>query len=277
MLICSLGDLLLDVIVRLEQQLTPGDDTVARTRVGAGGQAANVAAWVAALGARASFVGKRADDGAGRLAAAELVARGVEVLGPVIAGRSGVVVSLVAPDGERTMASDRGVAPELQAEELDEDWFRGCDVLHVSGYSLVRSPIDGAAVAAARTVRAAGGRVSVDASSWTAIRDAGPDRFRARLAELGPDVLFANEREREIIGGALPASTWVLKRGGAGCVVGCGSERLEFPALAAEPVDSTGAGDALAAGFLLGGSLEEAGWRGLEAAARCVSKLGAMP
>lgn len=276
-LVCTLGDLLLDVIVRLEEPLAPGDDAAAVTRVGAGGQAANVAAWAAELGADARFVGKRARDGAGELAARELGRHGVELAGPVVEGRTGVVVSLVGADGERTMASDRGVAAELRPEELGMGWFRGCRWLHLSGYSLLRGPIDEAGAKAAGAVRAQGGQISVDLSSAGGIREFGPERFQTRLGQLAPDLIFANEAEREILGGELPAPTWVLKRGVAGCVIGRDGVYVELPAVESEVVDSTGAGDALAAGFLVGGSLEEAGRRGLAAAARCVAKLGAMP
>ena len=118
--LCTLGDLLLDVIVRLEQPLEPGPDAAALTRTGAGGQAANVAAWAASLGAEARFVGKRGEDPAASLAAGELA-------------RNGVVVSIVGKDGERAMASDRGVAPTLSADELEPAWFDGCTNLHLSG------------------------------------------------------------------------------------------------------------------------------------------------
>jgi len=141
--LCTLGDLLLDVIVRTDGRSGPDAEGSAETRVGAGGQAANVAAWAASLGAEAHFVGKRGSDGAAELAAGELVRRGVELHGPVEDGANGVVVSLVGPDGARTMLSDRGVAPGLRAEELDVCWFGGCEWLHLSGYSLVRRPIVG--------------------------------------------------------------------------------------------------------------------------------------
>jgi sugar/nucleoside kinase (ribokinase family) len=276
--VATLGDLLLDVVVRLEEPLAAGADAVASTHAGAGGQAANVAAWAAALGGEGRYVGKRALDPAGAVAAAEVEARGVELLGPIVDGETGVVVSLVGVDGERTMASDRGVAPGLAAEELDAAWFAGCDVLHVSGYSLVRSPIDEAAARAVVLAREAGARISVDLSAWTVIRAFGAVRFRERLEALAPDVVFANEAEWEIVGGAyLPAPLAVIKRGPRGCTVVAEDARLDLAAVDAEVVDATGAGDALAAGFLLGGSLEEAGRRGLEAAARCVAKLGAMP
>jgi ribokinase len=269
MLVCALGDLLLDVIVRLEQPLAPGADATARTSLSAGGQAANVAAWVAALGAKARFVGKRCDDDGGRIARAGLVELGVEVAGPVAPGGSGVIVSLVAPGGERTMASDRGVAPGLRPEELDPAWFGGCGHLHLSGYALVREPIRFAAERAVLLARAAGARVSVDLSSWSAIRDFGPDAFRRSLEQLSPDVVFCNEDEDAIVGGRLAGPAWILKRGARGCSFD-GEERPALPV--ARIVDSTGAGDALAAGWIVGGP-ELA----LEAAARCVAKAGALP
>jgi sugar/nucleoside kinase (ribokinase family) len=274
LVLCTLGDLLLDVIVRLEQPLEASTDATAVTRTGAGGQAANVAAWTASLGAESRFVGKRGDDPAGALAADELIRRGVAVLGPVARGRNGVVVSLVSADGDRAMASDRGVAPALAAEELERPWFDDCTHLHVSGYSLMASPIDGAALAAAALARDAGGRVSIDLASSSVIREFGPDRLRARLDELAPEVVFGNEQERAALGGSAgaPNATWILKRGAAGCAVEHDGERREFPALVTDVIDTTGAGDAFAAGYLVGG-VELA----LETAARCVAQLGAMP
>jgi sugar/nucleoside kinase (ribokinase family) len=257
--VTALGDLILDVIVRLNGPLVVGDDSVAETRAGPGGQAANVAAWAAALGAEARFVGKRGDDAAGVVVARELAARGVDVSGPA-GGRNGVVVSIAA-SGDRTMASDRGVASQLRSEELDAAWFE-CDVLHVSGYSLAREPIASAALRAVELARAAGASVSVDVSAWTLV-DAG---FRSRVRALAPDTVFANERERDAVGEV--EAEWVVKRGADGVVVAGES----FPSLATDVVDTTGAGDALAAGYLVGG-IE----RGLEAAARCCAQLGAMP
>jgi sugar/nucleoside kinase (ribokinase family) len=246
--------------------------------VDAGGQAANVAAWTVALGGRARLAGKHGGDEAARLARAAVERRGVEVVGPVADGQAGgVVVSLVDEDGGRTMISDRGVSPELAPAEVDEAWLDGCDGLHLSGYSLLRSPIDEAALGLAAAARRRGLRVSVDLASTGAIADYGLDRFRARLRTLGPDVVFCNEDERELLGGALEAPVLVLKRGPAGCVAWAGAERVELPAEPAAVVDTTGAGDAFAAGFLLGGSLRQATARGLTAAARCIERLGAMP
>jgi sugar/nucleoside kinase (ribokinase family) len=259
MRLTTLGDLLLDVIVRLDDPLVPGDDRTAETRAVAGGQAANVAAWASALGAEARFVGRLGDDAAGEIVARALRGHGVDVVGPV-SGRTGVVVS-IASDGDRTMASDRGSAPDLMPQDLDGSWF-DCDVLHLSGYSLLREPIASAAVAAVSAARAHRALIAVDVSTWTLVDDA----FRARLFGLMPDVVFANEREYEAVGEL--DTRWVLKRGADGLTV----DGRDFAAAATRVIDTTGAGDALAAGFLIGGPK-----LGLAAAARCCAQLGAMP
>jgi len=204
-------------------------------------------------------VGRRGDDAAGELVARELLGRGVELVGPV-GGRTGVVVSL-ASAGDRTMASDRGTAIELSEHELDPAWF-DADVLHISGYSLLRDPLATAAVRAAELARERGARVSLDVSTWTLVNDA----FRERLSQVAPDLLFATEREHHVVGAT--SATCVIKRGAEGIRVG----EVDHPALPGEIVDTTGAGDALAAGYLLGGVQA-----GLAAAARCCAQMGSMP
>jgi len=277
MRVATLGDVMLDVIVRLEQPLAHGDDVRAQTTAVAGGQAANVAAWAASLGAAARCIAKRGDDAAGELVARELAARGIELVGPIAAGATGVVVSIVE-NGERSMASDRGVAPTLTPDELDDAWLDACDVLHLSGYALLREPIVDTALLAARVARERGARISVDVAAWTEVRAFGPVRFRELLDTLAPDVLFATEAEWEMLGGAyLTAPTGVIKRGARGCIVVTADARLDLAPLETEVVDTTGAGDAFAAGFLLGGSLEDAARRGLECAARCVARVGSFP
>jgi sugar/nucleoside kinase (ribokinase family) len=268
MLIVTLGDVLLDVIVRLDEPLATGADANAATQTGAGGQAANVAAWVVELGGEARCVARRGEDQAGVWLGAELAGRGVALVGPV-AGRNGVVVSIVGPNGERTLASDRGTATLLEPSDLDPDWF-ACDCLHISGYALVSSPIDTAAGRAAQLAHAQGARVSVDLSAWTRIRAHGAARFRAQLEALEPDVLFGNEGEWDEVGPFW--GTGVVKRGAQGIEIVRGDLVEMCQAPETSVMDTTGAGDALAAGFLVGGA-ELA----LEAAARCVAQVGAMP
>jgi sugar/nucleoside kinase (ribokinase family) len=266
MVVCTLGDLLLDVVVKLAQPLAGGDDTRAETRVAGGGQAANVAAWAAALGASARFVGKRGADASGEVAEEDLLRRAVDVLGPPPTGRNGVVVSLVEQDGSRTMVSDRGVAPELAPDELEADWFEGCDWLHLSGYSLMREPIGSAAERAAELARAGGAKISVDLSSVNVIREFGAGRLAERLTKLAPDAIFGNEAEHAEL--EAESEVVVVKRGPKGATI----DGRDYPAAAGDVLDTTGAGDALAAGYLVGGP-ELA----MEAARRCIGQLGTMP
>jgi sugar/nucleoside kinase (ribokinase family) len=135
--------------------------------------------------------------------------------------------------------------------------------LHLAGYSLVRPPIRETSLAAV----ALAPRVSVDLSSTAAIEAAGVDEFSGLLREIGPQVVFANEKEAELVGD-IETETLVVKRGAGGVVVA----GRELEALPAQVVDTTGAGDAFAAGFLLGGPE-----LGLDAAARCVATMGAFP
>jgi ribokinase len=262
-MICVLGDAHLDVIVSLARPVAQETDTPATTSVGAGGQAANVAAWVTALGGQARLIAARAADPAGRMVADELASRGVGLVGPLIEGRTGVVVSLSEGGASRSMLTDRGVGPQLAASALREEWFDGCTRLHLPAYSLLREPVQGAALAAARRLP----RLSVDLSSTSALRDYGVDRFRALLIRLRPEIVFGTEAEADLVG-EVPGSEMVVKLGPGGVRAG----GVTHAAAQAGAVDATGAGDAFAAGYLLGGVT-----LGLDAAARAVARMGAMP
>jgi sugar/nucleoside kinase (ribokinase family) len=260
--VCTIGDLILDVIVLPDGPLAADGDTPASIRLAAGGQAANVAAWASALGARSRLICKRGDDAASELAAAELARQGVEIAGPVVAGRGGVVVSTRDAAGGRTMASDRGVAASLEPAELDPAWLQSCDVLHVSGYCLLHETMAQTAIEAARLAN----RVSVDLASAHDIEIGGARRFAERLRALRPELVFATEAERAVVPDFDAA--WVIKLGPRGARFPEGV----YPAPPVDAIDTTGAGDALAAGYLVGGP-ELA----IEAAARCVRVIGAMP
>jgi sugar/nucleoside kinase (ribokinase family) len=261
-LICTIGDLILDVVVLPKAPLRADADTPSSIRLCAGGQAANVAAWAAALGARARLICARGDGVSSQLATEELIGHGVEIFGPVLTGRGGVVVSVAEADGRRTMASDRGVATELRPSDLDPDWLRSCDVLHVSGYCLLREPIAQAAIKAAGLAP----RVTVDLASAHDIELVGAECFADRLRALAPELVFATEPERATVPDF--DAQWVIKRGASGARFPEG----DLAAAAANVLDATGAGDALAAGYLVGGPR-----LAIAAAGQSVSRIGAMP
>jgi sugar/nucleoside kinase (ribokinase family) len=266
--ICTIGDLILDVVVLPKAPLAPDGDTPATIRLAAGGQAANVAAWATALGAQSRLICVRGTDEASEIAAAHLEHQGVELCGPVIEGVGGVVVSTRGVDGARTMVSDPGVTARLTAADLDEAWVRNADLLHVSGYCLLRDSVAEAAIAAARLAR----RVTLDLASANDIELFGAERFLERVRRLNPDLIFANEAERAVMPADLDAddlsADWVIKLGARGAIFPEG--RLDSESVTV--VDTTGAGDALAAGYLVGGRR-----LAIAAAARCVGRIGAMP
>jgi sugar/nucleoside kinase (ribokinase family) len=282
--IVSAGDLMVDVLARLPGPLAVGSDTPAPISYAGGGAAANLAAWAVVAGATATFVGRVGADPMGRQALADLEAAGVEtrvVTDPHLP--TGTIIVLIDPAAERTMipsagANESPLTPELPA---DADW------LCLSGYALLRPATRDWALAALATARSRGWSIAVDAASAAPLAAFGAAGF---LTLIGTGVLvFANEDEAQVLTGretpeaaaaalASRVGAAVVKRGAAGVLWSAGSEPVAVPAVPAEVVDTTGAGDAFAAGFLAaGGSGLDALRAGLVLAARAVAQVGARP
>jgi ribokinase len=278
-LIVSIGDLVLDVRIVPEGPLEPDDDSPAAITIGGGGQAANFCAWTAALGEQARLVTRVGDDETGRRLVADLESKGVEVRAVWATEPTGTIAVLIGPGSRRTMATQRGASVGLSAGDLEEAWFRDARLLHVPAYSLFVEPLAGAARAAIRLVRDAGGMLAVDLSSAAGLRSYGPSRMAYVLARLKPEVLFATESESAILGVPLEslAQVPVLKLGPAGCRVF--GRTISAPAV--NSVDPTGAGDAFAAGFcaawLRGAAPVEAAEHAVRAASESVQLAGARP
>lgn len=284
--IVCLGDVMADVLARLPGPLAIGSDTPAPIAFRPGGSAANTACWLASLGAPVLFAGRVGDDPAGRDAVAALQAAGVRTrvsVDPVLP--TGACIVLIGPDGERTMIPSTGANAALAEADLT-DLLGPADHLHLSGYSLLNEGSRPAARAVLDQAVAAGASISVDAASAAPIRAVGAV---ALLGWLPPGtLLIANADElaalternypAELVGRSL---TVVVKDGAAGARI---ADARGVRRVATTPVpvlDSTGAGDAFAAGLLaarrLGAELEEAAREGNRVAARALGVLGGQP
>jgi sugar/nucleoside kinase (ribokinase family) len=239
------GDLLEDVVVWPEGPLQRGTDTPARVFRSRGGSAANVAV-AAARSVPTRFLGCVGDDALGDRLVAELVEAGVEVRAQR-RGRTGTVVVLVDADGERTFLPDRGAAADLgpvDPADLDD-----VALLHVPAYGLHGGRTADSVRGLLREAVRRGVRTTVDASSSAVLRQI-PD-LREVLEQARPALVFANDAERSELPLHLGCAL-VRKRGRAATEVELvdGSRRT-FPVQAVAGVrDTTGAGDAFAAGWL---------------------------
>jgi len=252
--LCTIGDLIEDVVVWLNDELNIGSDTdsiIVRTR---GGSAANVAMFGALTGTPSRFIGQVGNDNLGEQLCASLRGSGVDVC-TVAEGRTGSIVVVVQPNGERTFLTDRGVASDLSV--FDASHLAGVSIVHVPTYSLALDPLATTAVQYIRAARAAGALISVDASSTSVLRDYGIDRYSDLIASIAPDVFLCNNDEAALlnIDSAHPmpgAALTVFKRGAlpVTAVTAAGAVTEVATPPVANIVDTTGAGDAFAAGFL---------------------------
>ena len=286
------GDVVTDLIVRLREPLVHGSDTRAAIDLRPGGSGANQAAWLAYLGLEVDFVGRVGTDPWSAYHLEQLRHAGVRphlVRDPH--RPSGVIVVLVDPDGERSMLTDRGANLGLRPDDLPANLFLPAAHLHLSGYTLFEPHTRPAALEALRLARERGMSVSVDPSSAALLRDVGPDRFLEWTRDL--DLCFPNLDEGRLLSGRTDplevARTLcrryrevALKLGPNGALwMGAAGAPLTGVADPATVVDTTGAGDAFAAGFLArwlaAASPGDALANGLRLASLAVEQVGARP
>jgi sugar/nucleoside kinase (ribokinase family) len=312
--VLAIGDAVVDVIATAEDDfltregLTKGSMQVLdaqgakrlyakmrQARETSGGSAANTMAGVAALGGRAGFVGQVATDQLGEIFTHDIRALGVEFLTPPIPAGvpTGRCLILVTPDAQRTMNTFRGAAHELSADALDPDQIRGAAILYLEAY-LWRSAGPRAAMEQAMEIAHAAGRKVAFTLSDIACIAPHRSEMMAMIEADAIDLLFANENEiRELA--SLPdrdAAIAALESKVPTIVVTCGAQgalavargrRVSVPVarIGKGVVDTTGAGDLFAAGFLVGQArgrnLEDSLKMGAIAAAEVISHFGARP
>ena len=250
-ILVTVGDLVEDVVVWSGGPPRYATDNPAVIHRARGGSAANVAAFASAL-LPARFIGCVGDDPVADLLSAELAGHGVDVR-VQRRGRTGTIVVLVDERGERTMYPDRGAAAELA--EVPAGWLADAAFLHVPSYCFAAEPAATAVLRLIALAGQAGVPVSVDASSAGMISAYGLPRYLDLVDALRPAVFFANAHEARLLDVRRPqfASTTTVVKDGArsATVTEPGGAPRAVPVPPAPPArDSTGAGDAFAAGFL---------------------------
>jgi sugar/nucleoside kinase (ribokinase family) len=258
-----------------------------------GGSVANTIVGVASFGGRAGFIGKVADDEFGNIFAHDIRAAGVAFTAPF--SRSGTPTArsliLVTPDGERTMNTYLGVSPELDGGMLDTEMIRAAEIVYLEGYLFDRPEAKAAFFRSAEIAAAAGRKVALSLSDGFCV-----DRHRAEFLTLireRIDILFANASEVTSLyqttsydeaarRASADVDIAILTRSAKGSTIFAGGRTVAIPAFpVAQVVDTTGAGDLYAAGFLYGltsgRDLETAGRLASMAAAEIISHLGARP
>ncbi|WP_206435800.1 adenosine kinase [Tsuneonella rigui] len=258
-----------------------------------GGSAANTLAGLAALGAKCAFIGQVADDQFGRVFAHDIRAGGIDFDTPTREAEPPTAQCLifVTPDAQRTMNTFLGASQYLPAAALDEQAIAAAKVLYLEGYLWDPEEPRAAMRRAIDAARRAGREVAFTLSEVFVIDRHGDD-FRALIADGLIDVLFANHTELAALTGEsdLEAGIAALKDKVPTLVVTCGAEgatalrkgeRATVPSVATTVVDTTGAGDLFAAGFLHGHvarePLERCLQRGAICAAEIISHYGARP
>jgi adenosine kinase len=311
--VLGIGNALFDILVRVDDKfLTDHDmakgsmalidearaasiysDMGPATEV-SGGSAANTIVGVAQLGARAAYVGKIKDDQIGRLYAHDIRGAGVSFETAAATGgpATGCSYILVTPDGERTMNTYLGAAQELSAADIDENEIAAASIVYLEGYLWDPKDAKDAFVKASQIAHKNGRKVALTLSDAFCVGRY-RDEFIGLMRDKTVDLIFANEAElgslynTQDFDAALKqlrndVALGVVTRSEKGCVV---AAKEGITAVSAFParnvVDTTGAGDLFAAGFLFGlvreAGYEQAGRLGAMAAAEVIQHIGARP
>ncbi len=225
--------------------------------IASGGSAANTIHGLARLGIEVGFIGKTGMDEMGEFFAKDMIKSGITPILMHSTTPSGVALALVSPDGERTFATYLGAAVEMTAEDIHPEIFSDYNILHIEGYLLQNYGLISEAI---KTAKECGMLVSLDMASYNVVeqhRD-----FLNDIIDSYVDIVFANEEESKAFTGKEPelsiaelgkrVDIAVVKTGPGGSLVSMNGSVVHVPTEKINPVDTTGAGDLYAAGFLYG-------------------------
>jgi sugar/nucleoside kinase (ribokinase family) len=259
-------------------------DSMKKT-LASGGSAGNAMYGLGVMGVQSSFIGKVGRDELGNFYEKDMVEAGVTpVLMRAPASPTGTAVALVTPDSERTFATHLGAATELAAEELNSSLFKGYHILYLEGYLIFNLPLVEQACRLAKEKKMC---IAIDLSSFNVVKDMLP-RFN-EIVDKYVDIVFANEEEARAFTGLEPREALdaiakrctiaIVKTGPVGSWIKRGDEVIRVDALPVIPVDTTGAGDLYASGFLYGFShgfgLDKCGLFGSVLAGKVIEVVGA--
>jgi sugar/nucleoside kinase (ribokinase family) len=288
--ILCIGDAMLDVVALIDSDIHYGSDTPAHITTHGGGAAANTATWMAHQGHQVFFVSRIGNDAAGSAVLSELDAWRIEHKDMShIRGKTGVVVVIVDKTGQRTMFPDSGVNSGLGLDDLPS--LENFDAAFLSGYSLFNQESTAGVEAMITAIKEAKIPLFFDPASVGTISHFDRDRALTYLKQM--DVLLPNEEEAlfltnqsDIEIAIRELQTYspvvVIKRGDRGAIaMKTGSEIITSTVNKIDPVDTTGAGDAFAAGFITqwiaSNDLADSMKAGNELARQCVAIIGARP
>lgn len=249
-----------------------------------GGSAANTIHGLASLGIETSFIGTVGEDETGNFFHNDLVKNNITPKLIKSKTLSGIANTLISKDGERTFGTFLGAAIELSADHIRDDQFEDCDILHVEGYLVQNHDLLEAIL---KTAKHNGLKVSIDLASYNVVED-NLDFLKSMVTNY-VDIVFANEEEAKAFTGKEPYDALdeiakitdiaIVKTGGKGSIIKQGNTVVNVDVLEIVPIDTTGAGDLYAAGFLYGiindYSLKKAGETGSLLASKVIENIGA--
>ena len=287
--ILCIGDLALDVISQLKEPINYGNDTASRISSHPGGQAANVATWITRTHSKAQLVARVGNDPVGFALISDLDKYGVEHMNLMHSGRpTGVVVILVDSNGERTMFPDNGANADLEVSDLPP--LDDVDGVYVSGYALLDFRSREAVLSMIAKIKAAGKPIYFDPTTTGAMKIVSRDEVLSWVKLM--DGILLNSEEALYLGDAKDVETAeknltaytplvVIKLGSRGAMAVYKDTIAKVSAVTTNVVDTTGAGDSFAAGFipkwLETNDLQASLSAGTALAAKCVATVGARP